>query len=139
MASTDVLKLTFCSIEYHESGHYLLVSHEDSFNPIKLHQTAMNKLHRHLVMAFKEVGNLKEFGDIDCGVIDSHDNMDVYLVICNWATPEIKTIKLPSTEYSFPPGIEYLSYALRTCYKNKNDNVNNNLCIFIDGRTIDIV
>lgn len=91
MATTDVLKLTFCSIEYHESGHYLLVSHEDSCNPIKLHQTAMNKLHRHLVMAFKAVGgNLKEFGDIDCGVIDSHDNMDVYLVICNWAQVWLK-------------------------------------------------
>jgi hypothetical protein len=88
-SAKDALKLTFCNIEYHKSnqpyGHYLLASHEDPFNPIKLYQSAVEKLPRNLRIAFEEVQQQQdEIGDnevYDCGVINSHDKMDVRLVL----------------------------------------------------------
>lgn len=92
-ASTkDALKLTFCNIEYFKFdqpyGHYLLASHKDPFNPIKLYQSAMDKLPRNLSIAFDEALKMEQhqqFDDnevYDCDVINSHGMMDVRLVIC---------------------------------------------------------
>lgn len=91
-ASTrDAIKLTHCNVEYDKSGAtygcYLLASHSDIFNPIKLYQSAMNKLLRNLDIAFEEVQKMEQeqsFGDnefYDCGIINSHDKMEVRLVI----------------------------------------------------------
>lgn len=87
----NVLKLTFCNIEFCKSespyGYYLLAAHSDPFNHLKLYQSAMNKLNRNLELAFKEVAKMEQeqtFSDnelYDCGVINSHKKMEVHLVI----------------------------------------------------------
>jgi hypothetical protein len=90
-AQENGLKLTFCNLEYHEADgdnkFYLLTSHGDPFNPLKLYQSAMNKLVRNLYMAMEDARNLEADPDFednehyDCGIINSHKNMCVQLVI----------------------------------------------------------
>jgi hypothetical protein len=91
VSSDDALKLTHFNIEFDNSetvyGHYLLASHSDPANPIKLYQSAMNRLLRNLNIAFEEVDKMEKeqrFGDnelYDCGIINSYEKMEVRLVI----------------------------------------------------------
>jgi hypothetical protein len=90
VSSENTLNLTYCRIEYEKTdagyGQYALASNADPFNPLRLYQSAMNKLIRNLDLVFKEVAkmeskNLVDDELYDCGVINSHDKMEVRLVI----------------------------------------------------------
>lgn len=91
--SQDALNLAHCNVEYHKTpsvsyGHYLLISHKNPFNPIKLYQSGLTRLLRNLKIAFEEVAKMELNPEgcgsdelYDCGVINSYDKMEVRLVI----------------------------------------------------------
>lgn len=86
------LAFVFFNLEYHQpevgNGYYLLINHSDPSHPLKLYQSAMNKLQRQLVVAFEEAQLLEQQQPpppdneyYDCGIINSHGTMSVHLVI----------------------------------------------------------
>jgi len=85
------LSLEHMDIEYYKptnlNGYFLLVSHNDPSNPVKLYPSGMNRLYKALDPAFQKAHNL-EIQDVlpdeelyNCGTINEHGNMVVRLVV----------------------------------------------------------
>lgn len=88
-------KLNHFTIEYHKtsggknnSNYYLLTSHSDPSHPLRLYQSAINKLDRQLAFAFEKASKLEQQQQplednehYDCGIINSYGKMEVRLVL----------------------------------------------------------
>lgn len=66
---------------------YLLTSYSDSAHPLKLYQSAINKLMRQLDFAFEKAKELECQDDLtdnehyDCGIVNKYGKMEVRLVL----------------------------------------------------------
>lgn len=91
LAEEKGFKMTFCNLEHHkedeDKSYYLLASHADPSNPLKLYQSAMNKLVKNLFTAMEDAKKIEQDPDYQdnehyqCEIINSHKNMTVQLVI----------------------------------------------------------
>lgn len=88
----DTLEFAYCNLEYCKpekgNGYFLLVNPSDPTHPLKLYRSAMVKLLRQLPIAFEEAASLEQQEEpltdndlYDCGIINSHETMNVRLVI----------------------------------------------------------
>ena len=87
------LKLIHFAIEYIETGdpknnYYLLTSYSDPAHPLKLYQSAVEKLNRQLEFAVTKAQELEAREEplidnehYDCGIINSYGKMNVRLVL----------------------------------------------------------